>query len=84
MFEVTRPMSAKGDEHCPKCGAVGSKVFSPVGVAFKGTGFHNTDYRPQPKDENAPHEDKAPKGDAPACPAKTDGSSACSTCPAAS
>jgi putative FmdB family regulatory protein len=44
-FEVNRPMSVRGDEVCPSCGAVATKVFSSVGVAFKGSGFHNTDYK---------------------------------------
>ncbi len=62
IFEVNRPMTVAGDECCPSCGAVSTKVFSPVGVAFKGTGFHNTDYRPKAKDP-----DSAPV--APAVPA---------------
>jgi putative FmdB family regulatory protein len=74
LFEVTRSMGQTGDECCPDCGAVANKVFSPVGVAFKGTGFHNTDYRPKPKDESAP----AP------CAAASDSSPACASCPAAS
>jgi putative FmdB family regulatory protein len=76
-FEIVRPMSAKDDVSCPKCGAAANKVFSPVGVAFKGTGFHNTDYRPRPKEDGASTSE-------PACPAKSEGSSACSSCPAAS
>jgi putative FmdB family regulatory protein len=44
-FEVNRPMSVTGDECCPECGEIATKVFSAVGVAFKGSGFHNTDYR---------------------------------------
>ena len=80
-FEVTRPMIAKDDVCCPSCGAPARKVFSPVGVAFKGTGFHNTDYRPRPKEEAA---ESAPKTDAPACPAKSEGSAACAECSAAS
>jgi putative FmdB family regulatory protein len=75
-FEVNRPMSVKGDECCPSCGAVATKVFSPVGVAFKGSGFHNTDYRPRPKDESAPTSEPA------ACPA-SEGSPGCAACPAA-
>ncbi len=63
-------MGSTGDESCPKCGATATKVFSPVGVAFKGTGFHNTDYRPRPKEETA------------SC-ASSSGSPACSSCPAA-
>jgi putative FmdB family regulatory protein len=73
-FEVTRPMSSRGDECCPTCGATATKVFTPVGVSFKGTGFHHTDYRPRPK-EDAP-------SSAPACPAKSEGSAACSSCAA--
>ena len=71
VFEVTRPMNQRGDDCCPSCGAVATKVFGSVGVAFKGSGFHNTDYRPRPKEESA------------ACPSSGD-SPACASCPAAS
>ena len=30
---------------CPQCGGVLRKVFHPVGVAFKGSGFYRTDSR---------------------------------------
>jgi putative FmdB family regulatory protein len=30
---------------CPKCGGELRKVFSPVGVVFKGSGFYKTDSR---------------------------------------
>jgi putative FmdB family regulatory protein len=53
VFEVNRSMDVTGDEKCAACGGVATKVFSPVGVAFKGTGFHNTDYRPAPKEATA-------------------------------
>ena len=70
VFEVNRSMSTTGDECCPECGAVATKVFAATGIAFKGTGFHNTDYRPRPKEESA------------SC--KTAGDSpACASCPAA-
>ncbi len=43
---------------CPWCLGPVRRVFSPIGVIFKGSGFHSTDYRkPTPKDEEAP---KAP------------------------
>jgi len=71
-FEVNRPMGRSADEACPSCGARAKRVFTPVGVAFKGSGFHNTDYRPRPSDD-------AP---APACEAPSEGSSACANCPA--
>ncbi len=70
VFEIVRAASEAGDVCCPQCGTVAKRVFSPVGVVLKGSGFHNTDYRPKPKD------------DAPACP--TSGSKdACASCPAA-
>lgn len=75
-FEVIRPMGAAHDECCPSCGAPATRVFSPVGVAFKGSGFHNTDYRARPA------EDSAANNDAPTCPAKGD-SASCADCPAA-
>lgn len=75
-FEVTRPMSKTGPEPCPECGAEAKRVFTPVGVAFKGSGFHNTDYKTRPSE---------PKTDAaPSCPAKKEGSGGCASCPAAS
>jgi putative FmdB family regulatory protein len=32
---------------CPNCGATGTahRVFTSVGLIFKGSGFHTTDYR---------------------------------------
>jgi len=77
VFEVNRSMGATGDEHCPACGGLGARVFSPVGVAFKGTGFHNTDYKPRPKD---PSEKPAEKPAA-SCPAST--GAGCAGCSAA-
>ena len=75
-FEVTRPVGAASDVCCPTCGNQAKRVFTPVGVVFKGSGFHNTDYRSRPK-ESAP----APKADAPACSGGDGGG--CANCPAA-
>jgi putative FmdB family regulatory protein len=75
LFEVSRPMGATSDESCPECGAPAKRVFTPVGVAFKGNGFHNTDYKRRSAEKGEP----APS----ACPAKKDGSPSCSGCPAA-
>lgn len=49
-FEIARPMSERSAAQCPECDGPARRVFSPVGVAFKGTGFHNTDYRPRPSE----------------------------------
>jgi putative FmdB family regulatory protein len=37
-FHDERPTS------CPSCGGLLVRVFHPVGVVFKGSGFHKTDY----------------------------------------
>lgn len=76
VFEVTRPVGGTHAEECPECGGPTKRIFSPVGVVFKGSGFHNTDYRPRPVDPAA-----SPKPDSPGCDAKKD-SPACSSCPA--
>lgn len=72
-FEVVRKVGESAEETCPSCGGPTKRVFTPVGVVFKGSGFHNTDYKPRPK-EDAP----AP------CGADKAASSACSSCAAAS
>ncbi len=75
IVELIRPAGEAVAEPCPECGGTTKRIFSPVGVVFKGSGFHNTDYKPRPKD------------DAPAttvsCDKKSD-SSGCASCPAAS
>ncbi len=77
-FEVSRSMRATGEECCPSCGAPAVKIFAPVSVAFKGSGFHNTDYRAKPVDPAA----DAPKSE-PACPKAESSAPACAGCPAA-
>ncbi len=38
---------------CPKCGGGLRKLFSAVGIAFKGSGFYKNDSRPAPKGKTA-------------------------------
>ncbi|MHB1136076.1 MAG: FmdB family zinc ribbon protein [Coriobacteriia bacterium] len=76
VFEVVRALTNREDVVCSKCGTTAKRLFSPVGVVFKGTGFHNTDYRPRPKSEES-----SPSGKD-SCASSTD-TGACSTCPAA-
>jgi len=65
--EVVRPVADRSPVVCPTCGGDTKRVFTPVGVAFKGSGFYNTDYK------NA---GKAPKAE-PACPSADSGSAKC-------
>jgi len=69
--EVTRPGSDDSPVPCPMCGGVTKQVFHPVGVHFKGSGFHNTDNRKPAAPESAPA----------TCPASDGGG--CAGCPAA-
>lgn len=40
---------------CPRCGRESRKVYGSVGLIFKGSGFHTTDYRRAgSSDEKAP------------------------------
>ena len=43
-FEVMQSMSDDPVESCETCEAPVARVFHPVAVHFKGSGFYNTDY----------------------------------------
>jgi len=43
-FEVIQSMSEDPVEICEVCGAPVERVFHPVAVHFKGSGFYSTDY----------------------------------------
>jgi putative FmdB family regulatory protein len=46
-FEVLQRMADDSLEKCTVCGARVQRVFHPVAVHFKGSGFYNTDYGKQ-------------------------------------
>ncbi len=43
-FEVMQKMTDDPLTECEKCGRPVQRVFHPVAVHFKGSGFYNTDY----------------------------------------
>jgi putative FmdB family regulatory protein len=43
-FEVFQSMSDDPVHSCERCGAPVERVFHPVAVHFKGSGFYTTDY----------------------------------------
>ncbi|MFM8254110.1 MAG: FmdB family zinc ribbon protein [Actinomycetota bacterium] len=45
-FEASRSFTDTSDQSCPQCTGVARKVFAPVGVHFKGSGFYRNDSRP--------------------------------------
>jgi putative FmdB family regulatory protein len=44
LFEVMQKMTDEPVTQCEICGAPVQRVFHPVAVHFKGSGFYNTDY----------------------------------------
>lgn len=48
-FEVVQSFSDAPIDKCPKCAGEVKKVFSNVGVVFKGSGFYKTDSRKDSK-----------------------------------
>ena len=42
--EIEHGFHAERPTQCPTCGGPLARVFHPVGVVFKGSGFHKTDY----------------------------------------
>jgi putative FmdB family regulatory protein len=83
VFEVNRAFGDHGAVSCPECDVQAKRLFSPVGIHFKGTGFHNTDYRAKkviPAPSEAKSEEKAEKP----APCGGESSPACASCPAAS
>lgn len=45
-FEVTQKITDPNPDKCPQCQGPVKKVFSAVGIVFKGSGFYKTDSRP--------------------------------------
>lgn len=82
VFEVKRSFGDASTVRCPECAVEAKRLFSPVGIHFKGTGFHNTDYRAT-KAIPAPAEGtSSEKAEKPA-PCGGEGSPTCASCPAA-
>lgn len=52
-FEIVQAITDGALTTCPQCQGALRKVFHPVGVAFKGSGFYRTDSRPDSGKEAA-------------------------------
>jgi putative FmdB family regulatory protein len=44
-FELKRPYGEDGRTPCPQCTSEARRLFSPVPIIFKGSGFYSTDNR---------------------------------------
>jgi putative FmdB family regulatory protein len=58
-FEVMQRMSDDPVTKCIQCGAPVQRVFHPVAVHFKGSGFYNTDYGKRKRGAPASSDDGA-------------------------
>lgn len=45
IFDAFHSMMCTDPQHCPECGAQGTKLLSASSIIFKGSGFYSTDYR---------------------------------------
>jgi putative FmdB family regulatory protein len=57
-IEVVQSMSDAPLATCAICGGRLRKVFSPIGIVFKGSGFYRTDSRGKPAKPETPPADK--------------------------
>jgi putative FmdB family regulatory protein len=61
-FEVIHAMSDDPVSACQVCGAPVQRVFHPVAVHFKGSGFYTTDYARKARAEASGDGGAEPKG----------------------
>ena len=70
-FEVFQRMSDEPVSACEKCSAAVRKILFPVGIMFKGSGFHVNDYK---KSDSCTKSENSEKCES--CPAKPETTSA--------
>ena len=61
-FEVIQRMTDDPVTSCSTCEAPVQRVFHPVAVHFKGSGFYNTDYRKEKADSSSSSESETKAG----------------------
>jgi putative FmdB family regulatory protein len=63
LFEVMQKIADAPVTTCETCGAPVQRVFHPIAVHFKGSGFYNTDYGTAKRKREQDASAKADKGD---------------------
>src|SRR4051812_27179839 len=74
-FEVVQRMSDDPVETCEVCGAPVERVFHPVAVHFKGSGFYSTDYKSTSKASSSKEGDSSTGDSSSGSDSSSDGSS---------
>jgi putative FmdB family regulatory protein len=77
-LEAVQSFSDASLTECPACGGQLRKVFSAVGVVFKGSGFYKTDSRSSSSTGDGPKTDKKPES-APAAKSESSAASSASS-----
>ncbi len=62
VFEAVQRFSDDPLETCQTCGAPVQRVFHPVAVHFKGSGFYNTDYGTRKRAKETAEQKKSENG----------------------
>ncbi|MFC1929705.1 FmdB family zinc ribbon protein [Chloroflexota bacterium] len=44
-FDLRKRFGQNGDAQCPECASEARRIFTPVPIIFKGSGFYITDSR---------------------------------------
>ncbi|HEX5762396.1 MAG TPA: FmdB family zinc ribbon protein [Solirubrobacterales bacterium] len=63
VFDVIQKMSDESLDECQECGAPARRVLHPVAIHFKGSGFHNTDYKTKRSGNGASEEGSKGSGE---------------------
>jgi len=74
-FELRKSFSEGASANCPVCNSAAQRVFTPVPIVFKGSGFYVTDYRK----EKAPSETECNAGTACKTECASNNSGCCDT-----
>ncbi|MHB0977540.1 MAG: FmdB family zinc ribbon protein [Candidatus Aquicultorales bacterium] len=64
-FELMQNINENDAPPCPHCGSATKRRYFPVGIVFKGSGFHVTDYPRKNQSGNGNGEKTAEKADKP-------------------
>lgn len=59
-FEVFQKITDEPIKECSKCKGKVRRMLYPVGIVFKGSGFHVTDYRKPEKKDGDDHKESKP------------------------
>ena len=57
-FEVIQKITDDPVKECPTCKGEVARLLYPVGIVFKGSGFHINDYRKPEKQDGNGHKDE--------------------------